>query len=220
MTTLTATPPAYANLEIGRHPLPPDTEVTDDFMRELQELNPDKLVECWKNRELVITVGAGGNASARGGRIFVDIDAWIQSGYFGIVEESSQGYQLPDGTRYKPDVSWMDEAAVRRLNQIYGSDVAWPEYLPVVPRFVVEIASPSDKQRDNLAQQHAKCAHWVEQGVAVAWLIDPFDELLHIYRHGTEIETLNRPQRVAVGPELPGLTIGFERIWTKPPGTA
>ena len=219
MTTLTADPPAFANLDIGRHPLPPGLEVTDEFMRELQELNPDKVVECWKNRELVITVGAGGNASARGGRIFVDVDAWIQSGYLGIVEESSQGYLLPDGTRYKPDVSWMDEPTVRRLNEMYGSDIAWPEYLPVVPRFVVEIASPSDKQRDNLAQQRAKCAHWVEQGVAVAWLIDPFDELLHVYRHGVETETLSRPRQVEVGPELPGLRIGFERIWTKRAGS-
>ena len=63
MTTLTADPPAYANLEIGRHPLPPGLEVTDEFMRQLQELNPDKIVECWKNRELVITVGAGGGTS-------------------------------------------------------------------------------------------------------------------------------------------------------------
>lgn len=214
MAAIATTERTYAELEIGRHPLPPGFEVTGEFMREVQELNPGKLIECWKNRELVVTVGAGGNASARGGALYIQVDEWTIKQVPGLTEESSQGYDLPDGTHYKPDVSWMDEETVRLLNELYEIDLDWPEYLPVVPRFVAEIASPSDKRRNNLAQQRAKCEHWVEQGVGVAWLIDPFDDLLLVYRHGVEIEIHRRPARVEVGPEMPGLVIDFARIWT------
>ena len=214
MTTLASESPPYAGLEIGRYPLPFGFEATGEFMREVQELNPGKLIECWKNRELVVTVGAGGNASARGGSLYIQVDEWTVKLVPGLAEESSQGYDLPDGTQYKPDVSWMDEATVRLLNEMYETDLDWPEYLPVAPRFVAEIASPSDKRRDNLAQQRAKCGHWVEQGVGVAWLIDPFDDLLLVYRDGIETEIHQRPARIEVGPEMPGLEIDFGRIWT------
>ena len=214
MTTLTATPPAYADLEIGRYPLPPGTEVTDDFMRELQELNPDKLIECWKNRELVITVGAGGNASGRGFWLGLALGIWIRIGRGGGQgTESSQGYLLPDGTRYKPDLAWINPATLLQIKERYGAGTNWPEYLPFSPAFVVEIASPSDKQRDNLAQQHAKTAHWVEQGVQIAWLIDPFDQTVHVYRQGREPEAHQHPEQLEVGPEMPGLTIDFIPIW-------
>ena len=213
MTTLTAAPPAYADLEIGRYPLPPGTEVTDEFMRELQELNPDKIVECWKNRELVITVGAGGGTSGNAVRIIVPTTHWTDTGGGGEPEEAEQGFLLPDGTRYKPDFSWIDPPTLAQIRQAFGHRTNWPEYLPFTPAFVVEIASPSDKSRDNLAQQHAKTAHWVEQGVQVAWLIDPFDQAVHVYRQGREPETHQHPEHLEVGPEMPGLTIDFIPIW-------
>ena len=214
MTTLATESPPYAELKIGRHPLPPGFEVTDEFMREVQELNPDKIVECWKNKELVITVGAGGNASGRGFWLSIALGIWIRiGGGGGHGAESSQGFLLPDGTRHKPDLSWIDEAALRLLRGLYESTVDWPEYLPVVPTFIVEIASPSDKQRDDLAQQRAKCAHWVGQGVSLAWLIDPFDGVLHIYRPGMEVEKRNRPLSVEAGPEMPGFVVDMVPIW-------
>ena len=214
MTTLTADPPAYANLEIGRHPLPPGLEVTDEFMRELQELNPDKIVECWKNRELVITVGAGGGTSGNSVRISSPTTQWIDgAGRGGEAEDAEQGFLLPDGTRYKPDFSWIDPPTLAQIREAFGHRTNWPEYLPFTPAFVVEIASPSDKQRDNLAQQHEKCAHWVEQGVQVAWLIDPFDQTVHVYRPDRDPEAHQRPEHLEVGPEMPGLTIDFIPIW-------
>lgn len=213
MATLTASPPAYADLAIGRHPLPPEIEVTDQFMRELQELNPDKIVECWKNRELVITVGAGGGTSGNAVRIIVPTTHWTDAGGGGEAEEAEQGFLLPDGTRYKPDFSWIDPTTLAQIREAFGHRTNWPEYLPFTPTFIVEIASPSDKERDNLAQQHAKTAHWAEQGVQVAWLIDPFSQAVHVYRPNRETEVHHRPEQLEVGPEMPGLTIDFIPIW-------
>ena len=214
MTTLATESPAQAGLEIGRHPLPPGFKVTDEFMREVQELNPDKIVECWKNRELVITVGAGGGTSGNSARLITPATNWIDGGGGGgETEDAEQGFLLADGTRYKPDFSWIDPPTLARIRETYGHRTNWPEYLPFTPAFVVEIASPSDKSRDNLREQHRKTGHWIEQGVKVAWLIDPFDKIVHVYRSGQGTEIHQQPEQLEVGPEMPGLVIDFVPIW-------
>ena len=162
----------------------------------------------------MITVGAGGNASGRGFWLGLVLGIWIHIGRGGGQgTESSQGYELPDGTRYKPDLAWINPATLLQIKERYGAGTNWPEYLPFTPAFIVEIASPSDKQRDNLAQQRAKCAHWTEQGVQVAWLIDPFDQAVHVYRPNREPETHQHPDQLEVGPEMPGLNIDLGPVW-------
>ena len=56
-------------------------------------------------------------------------------------------------------------------------------------------------------------AEWMQGGVSVGWLVDPFEEEVHIYRPNADIELHQRPAQLEVGPELPGLTISFARIW-------
>ena len=56
--------------------------------------------------------------------------------------------------------------------------------------------------------------HWIELGVSIGLLIDPFDKQVLVYRPGADVETLNRPAELEVGPELPGLTLDFTRIWS------
>ena len=55
--------------------------------------------------------------------------------------------------------------------------------------------------------------HWIELGVSVGLLIDPFDKEVLVYRPGSAPETHERPDQLEVGPELPGLTLDFTRIW-------
>ena len=72
--------------------------------------------------------------------------------------------------------------------------------IPFAPRFVVEIRSRSN----SLESQQTKMDHWVDYGVALGWLIDPFLRQVHIYRPGVEPQILNDPETVSGEPELPG----------------
>jgi len=53
-----------------------------------------------------------------------------------------------------------------------------------VPVLVVEILSPNDTQE----QIHEKIADYLEAGVALVWIIDPYDRTVRIYRPGAEPE--------------------------------
>ncbi len=37
---------------------------------------------------------------------------------------------------------------------------------------------------------------WIADGARLAWMIDPYRATVSIYRHGTEVEMLDRPASV------------------------
>jgi Uma2 family endonuclease len=47
----------------------------------------------------------------------------------------------------------------------------------------------------------------------LAWLIDPELEQVHIYRLGTDVEVLKRPDSVSADPELPEFILDLREIW-------
>ena len=57
-------------------------------------------------------------------------------------------------------------------------------FAPICPEFVIELRSPSD----NLADLQAKMEMWIANGAEVAWLIDPLEKAVVIYRPGEQPE--------------------------------
>ena len=57
---------------------------------------------------------------------------------------------------------------------------------------------------------------WLEQGVRLAWLLDPHDNVAWIYRPDREPERQQRPQTLSGEDVMPGLTIDLAQIWTTP----
>ncbi len=54
---------------------------------------------------------------------------------------------------------------------------------------------------------------WVENGVKLAWLVDPLDRKVTIYRPGQEPETLDRPESVTASEPVAGFTLPCKRLW-------
>lgn len=52
---------------------------------------------------------------------------------------------------------------------------------------------------------------WVDYGVALGWLIDPFERQVHVYRPGLEPEVLEDPETVRGDPELGGFVFNVRR---------
>ncbi len=186
-----------------------DCEITDDFLRKLGEARPELLFEVSARGDLVVTMAAGDRGSEIGNEFGRIVGNWTVEPGDGITRESSGGYQFETALGFakrQPDLSWIS----RRRYDALTADERRRDYWPTVPEFIIEIVSPSDR----LSQQHEKMAEWMQGGVSVGWLVDPFEEEVHIYRPGAEVELHKRPASLEVGPELPGLTISFARIWT------
>lgn len=101
----------------------------------------------------------------------------------------------------------------RNPDTVRGADVAFyshervprgplPQgYLPVVPEVVFEVRSAEDRWHRLLA----KTAEYLEAGVSIVCVLDPFSETLHIY-------TADQPAQVVAGDQefrLPEVLPGF-----------
>ncbi len=81
-----------------------------------------------------------------------------------------------------PDAAWISN---ERWNQIEKEERKKFAYL--APDFIIELMSPSDR----LKPAKHKMEKWIKNGVLLAWLIDPENEVVYIYKTGGAIEQVN-----------------------------
>ncbi len=127
----------------------------------------------------------------------------IQDGR-GISFDSSAGFTLPDRSVLSPDASWL---SLEKWNKLSRDDK--DKFAPVCPEFVIEVKSKSD----SLSELQQKMKNWIKNGVELAWLIDPREEVSVVYRPGhseEKVEGLNK-RLFGEGP-VAGFELDLSRI--------
>ena len=182
---------------------------SDDEIEQISHRFPNSKVERNERGEAVIMAAL----KDEGGAIAVEVSGqvwlWTRTDDGGgRTYDAEPGFDLPIelGGLRQPDVAWLSDEQVASLPPVRERE----HYPRFAPAFVVEILS----RGQSLASQLAKIELWAEAGTRVVWLIDPFDEVVHVKRPGEERTAHDRPDVLEVGPEMPGLTIDFERIWS------
>ena len=182
--------------------LPPDFAVTEDWWEELALTHEHVRFELTANRELCIVM-----ASPEGGRITWKIayqmEAWSESGGGGEGFDSSGGYRLPKGIRKYPDGSWIAP------HRVPDHSAPWRRQFQMAPDLIFEVRSPSQSVR----RQQAKMDEWIEAGVQLGWLLDPYTRRVWIYRANGEGEQLDDPTELSGEDVCAGLTIDMSRVW-------
>jgi Uma2 family endonuclease len=116
---------------------------------------------------------------------------------------------LPDGSRSCPDAWWMSE---ERWNSLPAE--ARRPFRAVVPDFLVEIVSPSNRG----PELEDKVRRYLEGGARLVWVINARLRRVTIYRPGTDREILDNPETLDGGDVLPGFTFSVrERIFDNMP---
>jgi Uma2 family endonuclease len=180
----------------------PDSPMSDEQFMRFCAANEPMRVEREPNGEILVTTPAGFGTGKMNSRIVRLLDEWAEADGRGVVTDSNCGYTLPDGSVRAPDAAWI---ASKRVETLSAEDQA--RFAPICPDFVIELRSPSDK----LPDLQAKMAQWIANGAEVAWLIDPIDKAVTIYRPGDQPEHLAHPTSVqGIGP-----TAGFELVMAR-----
>ena len=183
--------------------LPTDWKPTDEALIELSRLNEPWDFELTADRELVFVSPERPGSSARGIRLAAQIDDWSSSTAGGHVFGPQLGVRNDDGSMRMPDAAWISDAR-------WGDrDLDQKELLDVCPELIVEIVSATDIPAD----QEEKMAEWIGKGALLGWLIDPFRDLVIIYRPDAEPERLQRPNTLSGESVCEGLEVSLERIW-------
>jgi Uma2 family endonuclease len=164
--------------------------------------NPDLRLELSKDQELIVMSPTGGESGEKNGDLIFQVIAWNRQTKLGRVFDSSTGYDfIPiGGGKMSPDVSWIDSS---RLD---GIDITG--FIPVVPDFVIELRSQSDR----LGILQSKMLEYQRLGVKLGLLINPQDKQVEVYRLHQQTEILDSPSAINCQPLMPGFNLDLTEI--------
>ena len=179
-------------------------EMTDDQLVQFCADNRELRIELTAKKELIIMPPTNMATGWQNVRLSTLICIWTEQDGTGLCFDSSTGFTLPNGAMRSADAAWI---ARERWESLDEADRH--RFSHIVPDFVVELRSPTDR----LATLQAKMAEYIENGVRLGWLIDPQQRRVYIYRPGQPAETLENPETVSGESVLPGFTLNLRDIW-------
>ena len=182
--------------------LRPEVPLTDDELLRFCAANDDLRIERNKDGELIVMTPAGGETGDKNSDIIADLKIWTRQDGRGRSFDSNTGFNLPDGSMRSPDAAWIE---LSRWNRLSREDRQ--RFVPLAPDFVIELRSPSD----SIAELKAKMEQWIANGAQLAWLIDPLEQEVSVYRPGESPEVHHHPTTV----QGDGLVAGFELVMTR-----
>jgi Uma2 family endonuclease len=189
-------------------PLPvrlrPQVPMTDDELLRFCAANDGLRVEREANGEILVMTPAGSKTSKMNMRIGRLLDEWAEADGRGVAFDSNGGFTLPDGSMRAADAAWVELA---RWNALSEKDQA--RFAPLCPDFVIELRSPSD----SLLELKEKMSQWIANGAQLAWLIDPIEQAVSVYRPGESPEVHHHPTSVQGSGVMGGFELVMARIW-------
>ena len=78
-----------------------------------------------------------------------------------------------------------------------------------IPTLVVEILSPSDVIEDI----NEKIDAYLESGVSIVWVVDPYFRTVKVHRPDAEPELFNVRQELTAEPQLPGFRVPVSKLF-------
>lgn len=175
----------------------------EEFFELCQEVDP-LLLERDSNGKIIVMPPAGSYSSNRSGRIFAQLLDWSDRTERGAVFDSSGGFTLPNGATRAPDAAWVPSHRLKTL-----SPETKEKFLPFAPDFAVEVRSKNDPRSD----LEEKMEEYIDNGTRLAWLIDPYEEIVTVYHEDCSVEELDRPESLSGEPVLSGFTCDLPDVW-------
>ena len=184
--------------------LRPATPLSDDDLMRFSAQNKPYKIERNKDGELTIMTPVGGIGSTHELDVSFALKNWTIANGTGIAFSPSTGFNLPDGSCLSSAAAWLP---LTRWNALTSKEQA--DSPPLCPEFLIEIRSQSDSRR----LLEAKMQLWIDNGAQLAWLIDPIEANVAIYRPAEPTETLERPDLLLGHPPVAGFELHTTHLW-------
>jgi len=172
-------------------------ELTDEQFLALCEQFPDATLEYTEEGEVIIMPPTDPLNSARVLRVGQPLANWADQTGRGIVCGPDRGFRLPTRARRSSDAAWFE--GYPSTNQRFPT---------FAPQFVIEVRSPDDR----ITRLRDKMQRYITAGVLLAWLIDPIERSITIYRPNREPQILQNPLAVSGEGPVEGFVLDLEGI--------
>jgi len=174
--------------------------LSDEQFYQLCQNNRDLNFERTARGELIIMPLEGGESGNREADLIADLGIWNRQSNLGYTFSSSTVFKLPNGGDRSPDAAW-----IRRERYSALTPEQRRKFPPIAPDFVIELRSATD----NLQMLRAKMQEYMDAGVQLAWLINPQQQQVEIYRPGKDVELRNLPTELSGENVLPGFSLNL-----------
>ncbi len=140
-----------------------------------------------------------------GSEIFVQLHTWTAKDKRGIALAADAGFTLPDTSVYSPDACWVPRERWKAIPRELRSGFA-----PLVPAFVIEVRSRTDRKKD----LHEKMQVYLRNGVELGWSIDPRSRTVLVYKTEAQAPVeLKDPERVYGEGPVAGFVLELKQIY-------
>ena len=178
--------------------------MTDEQFAQFSAEHPDLFFEMSAEGELIVMPPNYTLTAARHRAILTQLDRWAQSQGYGTVTDAAGGFLLPNGARRAPDAAWTLKSRVRALDP-----ATLERYWHLCPDFVIEVRSQTDRWRP----LREKMREWIDNGAQLAWLIDPENRTVEVYRPNGSVEVLANPETLKGEGTLDGFVLTLLPVW-------
>ena len=130
----------------------------------------------------------GGDSGNYEMELGTDLAIWNRQTQLGKVFSSSTLFKLPNGGDRSPDAAWIELSRWKSLSAEQRQ-----KFPSIAPDFVIELRSRSD----SLKTLQQKMQEYMDSGVRLAWMFNPQDQQVEIYRQGQAPETRQLPTELS-----------------------
>lgn len=178
--------------------------LTDDEYFAFCMANSNLNIERTAQGEIVIVPPAGGESDHRSVEVSSQLHVWARKDGRGTAFGSSVEFILPSSAALSPDAAWVFREKIDRLTKEERR-----KFLRLIPDFVAEVMSPSDR----LPAAQAKMDEWITNGVLLGWLIDGDAQTVYVYRTGRPMEKVTGATILTGDGPIEGFVLDLTAIW-------
>jgi Uma2 family endonuclease len=179
-----------------------DPPLTDAQFQELCFANDWFRFERTREGEILMHPPSGGFTSVGNSEIGWQLYSWCKT-YLRGRTHSHGGFFLPDGSMLSADAAYV---LPQKLKGLTKDDLTGLPY--ICPDFIIELLSVSD----SLPKAQQKMERWIENGVALGWLIDSYKKRVYVYEPGREATVVSGKTVQGSGP-VEGFTLDLDEVW-------
>ncbi|MEH1804273.1 Uma2 family endonuclease [Nostoc sp.] len=174
--------------------------LSDEQFYHLCQNNRELKFERTAKGELIIMSPVGGESGNREADLIIDLGIWNRQTGLGFTFSSSTIFKLPNGADLSPDAAWIQRERWQALTPEQRR-----KFPPIAPDFVIELRSATD----DLEILRSKMQEYMDAGVQLAWLINPQQQQVEIYRQKQDVEVRNLPTQLSGEDVLPGFSLSL-----------
>jgi Uma2 family endonuclease len=160
--------------------------------------------ELNSKREIIVMPPTSTHIEFWNNDVSAELNFWNRKSKLGFTFGNNAGFKLPNGAVRSPDAAFISKERISKLEPHQKKG-----YYPVCPDFVIEILSDFD----SLEQLKEKMKEWMDNGCALAWLINPQKKKTIIYRAKGKTEEVGFHTVLSGENILPNFKINLKEIF-------